>query len=86
VLEAKAEGLPTLLSDIPVHREFHQASSLFFPVDDDGAVLASHLQTLLDDRLAWRQLSQAGYALAQQLTLGRQQAQIAEQIASLSAS
>jgi glycosyltransferase involved in cell wall biosynthesis len=85
VLEAKAEGLPTLLSDIPVHREFHQDSSWFFPVDDDGAVLASHLQTLLGDRLAWRQLSQAGYALAQQLTLERQQAQIAEQIACISA-
>ena len=30
VLEAKAEGIPTLLSDISVHREFHDASSLFF--------------------------------------------------------
>ena len=33
VLEAKAEGIPTLLSQIPVHAEFHAASSLFFPAE-----------------------------------------------------
>ena len=43
MLEAKAEGIPTLISSIPVHREFHAESSLFFPVDDDGTALARHL-------------------------------------------
>jgi glycosyltransferase involved in cell wall biosynthesis len=76
VLEAKAEGLPTLLSDIAVHREFHHDSSLFFPVDDDGTVLAAHLQSLLQDGDLWQQLSQAGYALARQMSVGRQVAQI----------
>ena len=46
VLEAKAEGTPTLISDIPVHREFHQDSSLFFPVDDDGVALADHVMAV----------------------------------------
>jgi glycosyltransferase involved in cell wall biosynthesis len=76
VLEAKAEGLPTLLSDIAVHREFHHDSSMFFPVDDDGTVLAAHLQSLLQDGDLWQQLSQAGYALARQMSVGRQVAQI----------
>ena len=76
VLEAKAEGLPTLLSDIAVHREFHHDSSLFFPVDDDGTVLAAHLKSLLQDGDLWQHLSQRGYALAQQMSVGRQIAQI----------
>ena len=32
VLEAKAEGIPTLITDIPVHREFHSGSSCSFPL------------------------------------------------------
>ena len=76
VLEAKAEGIPTLLSDIPVHREFHDNSSLFFPVDDDGVALADHLSQLLDDRLLWRQLSLSGYDLACSLSIKSQQQQI----------
>lgn len=81
VLEAKAEGLPTLISDIPVHREFHEGSSLFFPPADDGSVLTAHLQQLRQDRQAWRQLSEAGYRLAQQLSVARQVDQIRALIA-----
>ena len=69
VLEAKAEGLPTLISDIPVHREFHQGSSLFFPPDDDGTVLAEQLSLLLSDPAGWRQLAAEGLSLAQQHSL-----------------
>ena len=76
VLEAKAEGIPTLISDIPVHREFHQSSSLFFPVDDDGGTLADHVIACLRDRSLWRQLSQAGFALAQKLSVKAQVASI----------
>ena len=76
VLEAKAEGIPTLLSDIPVHREFHHNSSLFFPVDDDGSTLADHLNLLLDDSLAWQELSAAGLLMSRTLSLQRQQQQI----------
>jgi hypothetical protein len=39
VLEAKAEGLPTLISDKPVHREIHEDTSLTFGLDDDGSQL-----------------------------------------------
>ena len=76
VLEAKAEGIPTVLSDIPVHREFHDTSSLFFPVDDDGAVLADHLSRLTADRLLWRQLSLSGLDRARSLSVESQQQQI----------
>ena len=80
VLEAKAEGIPTLLSDIRVHREFHQESSLFFPVDDDGRTLAEHLYLLMYDSLAWRQLSDLGQSLARSLSVERQQEQISDLI------
>ena len=83
VLEAKAEGIPTLISDIPVHREFHEGSSLFFPVDDDGGALADHLIACLQDRSLWTQLSQAGLALAQKLSVKAQVASIEDQFRQL---
>ena len=78
VLEAKAEGTPTLISDIPVHREFHQDSSLFFPVDDDGGVLANHVIACLREPGLWTQLSNSGYALAQRLSVDAQVTSIAD--------
>ena len=83
VLEAKAEGTPTLISDIPVHREFHQDSSLFFPVDDDGGALADHVIACLQDRGLWMQLSQGGYALAKRLSMAAQVASIEDQFRQL---
>ena len=83
VLEAKAVGMPTLISDIPVHREFHQGSSLFFPVDDDGGALADHVIACLQDRGLWKQLSQGGYALAQTLSVDAQVARIESQFCQL---
>lgn len=80
VLEAKAEGIPTLISDTTVHREFHRDSSMFFPVDDAGSMFTSHLKTLLKDRSAWQDYSRSGYALAQQMSVERQQRAIQEQM------
>jgi glycosyltransferase involved in cell wall biosynthesis len=73
VLEAKAEGIPTLLSDIPVHDEFHRESSLFFPINDDGRVLSAHLRNLCSGDETWRQLSALGFELAQSMNLKKQQ-------------
>ena len=83
VLEAKAEGIPTLISAIPVHREFHAESSLFFPVDDDGATLARHIIDLRRDQTLWGDLSQRGLALARSLSVGRQVEAINAQIRAL---
>ena len=83
VLEAKAEGMPTLISDIPVHREFHQDSSLFFPVDDDGGALADNVIACLQDHNLWTQLSQGGFALAQRLSVAAQVASIEDQFRQL---
>lgn len=83
VLEAKAEGLPTLISAIPVHQEFHQDSSLFFPADDDGTVLTQQLSTLLNDRASWKQLSTAGRDLTESLSVQRQAESIRQHISEL---
>jgi glycosyltransferase involved in cell wall biosynthesis len=76
VMEAKSEGIPTLLSEIPVHKEFHLESSLFFPVHDDGSVFTFQLSRLLGDNLLWSDLSQAGRDLAQSLSIEVQQEEI----------
>ena len=76
VLEAKAEGIPTLISDISVHREFHHSSSLFFPIDDSGETLAAHIKALCSADSTWTDLSTQGYVLAQSLSVERQQAEI----------
>jgi len=85
VLEAKAEGLPTVISEIPVHREFHEGSSLFFPLHDDGSVLADHLQQLRRGVSTWHEVSEAGYLLAGRMNLARQVDQIRELIGALAA-
>jgi len=76
VLEAKAEGIPTLVSDIAVHREFHDSSSLFFPVDDGGEILATHLKALCSADATWAQLSRQGYGLAKAMSVEHQQKEI----------
>ena len=83
VLEAKAEGIPTVISSIPVHQEFHADSSLFFPVDDDGRALAQHLIDLCQDQVLWGDLSQRGLALARSLSVERQVEAISSQIKAL---
>ncbi len=83
VLEAKAEGIPTIISDIPVHREFHNNSSLFFPCDYDGTCLAHHVRNLLVDPGLWAQLSCDGVLLAERMSVDSQQSAILDQLASL---
>ena len=84
VLEAKAEGIPTLISDIPVHREFHSESSLFFESDDDGTSLARSVIDLCRESVLWRQLSLRGLELVRSLNVERQVDAINAQIRALS--
>ena len=83
VLEAKAEGIPTLISDIPVHREFHSESSLFFTLNDDGTALARGVIDLCRESALWRQLSLSGLELVRSLSVERQVDAISAQINSL---
>ena len=83
VLEAKAEGIPTIVSDIAVHREFHDESSLLFSGEDDGTVFAHHVRALLCDSALWGQLSRDGFVLAQRLSVEAQQSAIRCQFDSL---
>ena len=80
VLEAKAEGIPTLLSQIPVHAEFHAGSSLFFPEEAFAAALA---RLLADSRLWW-DLSASGRELALSLSVTHQQRALNTHISQLS--
>ena len=76
VLEANAEGLPTLLSDIPVHREFYGESSEFFGAENDPCYLADSIIKLASDRPHWSKLSIAGHKISKGLSLKGQQASI----------
>ena len=84
MLEAKAEGIPTLLSQIPVHTEFHAASSLFFPAEGGEVAFAHGLSQLLSDSRLWWDLSDAGRQLALSLSLTSQQRTLAAQMAEIS--
>jgi glycosyltransferase involved in cell wall biosynthesis len=86
VMEAKAEGIPTLVSDIPVHRELHNESSLFFQLDDGGRSFAVAIEELRCDHSLWPDLARSGRSLAVKLSLERQQAQIREAIEACRAS
>ena len=83
ILEAKAEGIPTIVSDIPVHREFHDGSSLLFSANDDGTGLANQVRNLLVDSWLWGQLSRDGLFLAEHLSVDAQQCAIRSQFDSL---
>ena len=84
VLEAKAEGIPTLISHISVHSEFHAGSSLFFPAIGGEECFAFELSRLLSDSRLWWDLSAAGRELALSLSLTRQQNSLIAHIAQLS--
>ena len=50
--------------------------SALLGIDDDGATLAAHLKALCSGDSTWADLSTQGYALAQSLSVERQQAEI----------
>jgi glycosyltransferase involved in cell wall biosynthesis len=76
LLEAQAEGLPTLASRIPVHRELHKGCCLLFALDDRGLTLGTQLQRLARDPGLWKQLSHLGRSNASRFSLKRQVRQI----------
>ena len=84
VLEAKAEGIPTVLSQIPVHVEFHAGSSLFFPAEGGEEAFAAALARLLADSRLWWDLSGSGRELALSLSVTHQQRALNAQISQLS--
>ena len=84
ILEAKAEGIPTLISDIGVHREFHSESSQFFNIKNGTDSFCDALRELLIDDSMWTDLSLKGYELAKSMTIGNQVTQISTQIDEIS--
>lgn len=83
LLEAQAIGLPTLASDIAVHRELHHDASLLFRVDDQGESLAQGLHDLAHSATLWEQLSTLGHTNASRYTLNRQADQISQLLLSV---
>ena len=84
ILEAKAEGLPTLISDINVHREFHYDSSLFFAIDDEQLQFVFALKRLFAENMLWNQISKKGFELANSMSIDKQCREINNQIQILS--
>ena len=84
VLEAKAEGIPTVVSQIPVHAEFHAGSSLFFPAEGGEEAFATALNRLLTDSRLWWNLSASGRELALSLSVTQQQRALNAQISQFS--
>ena len=80
VLEAKAEGIPTIISDIPVHREFHSSSSLIFSPCGDVSSFCKCLNALLCDNTLWNELSINGYNLAKSMSIQDQVSNIKNQL------
>ena len=76
ILEAQAEGLPTLVSDIPVHREFHGEASIFFDLDQEPSVLAKKIVYLSNHRNHWQFFSCAGSNNCERLSLDQQRLSI----------
>ena len=76
VMEAKAEGLPTIISDIPVHRELHEGTSLFFNDDNAMDSLIMAIVGLATDDCLWKQLSSLGRGFALSLPIHDQRSKI----------
>ncbi len=72
LLEAQTRGLPTLASEIAVHRELHRDSSLLFNYSDQGLTLSKELNRLVTEQHTWQQLSERGIEHAKEFTLERQ--------------
>ena len=76
ILEAKAEGLPTIISDIPVHRELHGDTSLYYDLHNAPSSFGFALERLLCDQNLWNQLSLQGFRVAKTYSISDQQQQI----------
>jgi glycosyltransferase involved in cell wall biosynthesis len=76
VMESKAEGLPTIIRDIPVHRELHEGSSLFFDIENDLDFLSKAFDGLVGGIDLWMELSVLGRSLAASLGINDQQSKI----------
>ncbi|MCP9810050.1 glycosyltransferase family 4 protein [Cyanobium sp. HWJ4-Hawea] len=76
ILEAKAEGLPTIISDIPVHRELHGDTSLYFELSNAPRSFGYALERLAGDLVLWNYLGLQGFRLANSFSISVQQQQI----------
>jgi glycosyltransferase involved in cell wall biosynthesis len=76
LLEAKAEGLPTIISDIPVHHEIHENTSLYFNPEQGSDELIEAIVGLAYDQTLWDHLSVSGRNLIAKFTITEQQSRI----------
>ncbi len=72
LLEGMVNGLPTLASDIAVHRELHKNNTILFKLEDEGINLACELKRLVRDRVLWRELSESGVLHARKFSMNSQ--------------
>lgn len=80
VLEAQAEGLPCLLTDVVGNRDAVEdnVSGWLYPLDDVQAAV-TRICRLMDDATLWRRMSEAAHARAARLfSVERMAARVAE--------
>ncbi len=83
LLEAQVRGLPTIASDIAVHRELHEQNSLLFKLGDEGQSLGAQLQRLVRDQNLWRELSEEGVVHAEKFSIEQQTQEISQVLQSV---
>ena len=76
ILEAMAEGIPTLISDIEVHKELYSGNSLFFSLKDNGMELIKLIFEIQKNEMLWQDLSEKGYIFAKFMNTQKQQESI----------
>ena len=72
----QAQCLPAIISDIPVHRELHEDSALFFDIENDLDFLGKALDRLVGSIDLWRKLSVSRRSLAASWVISDQQSKI----------
>ena len=76
VIEAMSMGLPTLISDIPLHKELYDQSSMLFKMNDMGKNMANLILEIYNDNNLWSDLSKKGYLFSKQFSIETQQSRI----------
>ena len=76
IIEAMSMGLPTLISDIPLHKELYDQSSMLFKMNDMGKNMANLILEIYKDNNLWSDLSKKGYLFSKKFSIEKQQSRI----------
>ena len=78
IVEALHFNKKLILSDIDVHREIYDNSSMFFSLKDQGEELIECIYDIHKNHSIWNELSKKGYELSKTMTLKNKRRSIVE--------